>query len=112
MLAVAALLAAACRTDTGSTSGAAGKSVSTAIVRGGEIVASVRSEPRTFNRLTARDTTTDLVSELTQAKLVRINKVTQAVEPWLAESWTLAADRRTYTIRLRPNLAFSEATRR
>ena len=108
VLAVAALLAAACRTDTGSTSGAAGKSVSTAIVRGGEIVASVRSEPRTFNRLTARDTTTDLVSELTQAKLVRINKVTQAVEPWLAESWTLAADRRTYTIRLRQNLTFSD----
>ena len=68
----------------------------------------MRSEPRTFNRLTARDTTTDLVSELTQAKLVRINKVTQAVEPWLAESWTLAADRRTYTIRLRPNLTFSD----
>jgi peptide/nickel transport system substrate-binding protein len=106
-LSVAAVLAAACRTDTGSTSGAAEKPAS-AIVRGGEIVASVRSEPRTFNRLTARDTTSDLVSELTQAKLVRINKITQAVEPWLAESWSLGQDRRTYTIRLRPNLTFSD----
>ena len=68
----------------------------------------MRSEPRTFNRLTARDTTTDLVSELTQAKLVRINKVTQVIEPWLAESWSLGADRRTYTLHLRPNVTFSD----
>jgi peptide/nickel transport system substrate-binding protein len=107
-LAAAAFLLSACRPDNGSTSGAPGKSAVTPLVRGGEIVASVRSEPRSFNRLAARDTTTDLVSELTQAKLVRINKVTQAVEPWLAESWTLGADGRTYTLRLRPNVVFSD----
>ena len=107
-LGASALLFAACRADTGSTRAADGKSAPAAIVRGGEIVASVRSEPRSFNRLTARDTTTDLVSELTQAKLVRINKVTQAIEPWLAESWTLGADRRTYTLHLRPNVTFSD----
>ena len=54
--------------------------------RGGELVASVRTEPRSFNRFVQRDSTTDLVSTLTQAKLVRINHVTQDVEPWLAEA--------------------------
>ena len=53
---------------------------------------SARTEPRTFNRLTSREATTDLVASLMQAKLVRINRVTDEVEPWLAESWTRDAD--------------------
>ena len=79
-----------------------------AIPRGGSLVVSVRTEPRSFNRLTARDTTTDLLSNLTQAKLVRINKVTQEVEPWLAESWTRSDDGRRYTLKLRPGVVFSD----
>src|SRR6185503_16029426 len=68
----------------------------------------VRNEPRSFNRLTARETTTELLSNLTQAKLIRINKVTQEVEPWLAESWTRSGDGRRYTLKLRPGLVFSD----
>ncbi len=75
---------------------------------GGDLVVSVRTEPRTFNRLAARDTSTDLVSILTQAKLVRINRVTQEVEPWLAESWTRSDAGLRYTIKLRPNVTFSD----
>ena len=40
----------------------------TGVPRGGELLASVRSEPRSFNRHAARDTTTNLVSILTQAQ--------------------------------------------
>ena len=50
-----------------------------AVTRGGEIVASVHSEPRTFNRFVASDSTTDLVATLTQARLVRLNRVTQEI---------------------------------
>src|SRR5881396_599546 len=71
------------------------------VTRGGEIVASVRSEPASFNRHIGRDTTTNLVALLTQARLVRVNQVTQAVEPALAESWTTSADGRTVTMKLR-----------
>ena len=85
--------------------------------RGGEAVASVRTEPLAFSRLSARgnDSTTELVTNLTQARLVRINKLTQEVEPRLAEKWTVqradpAAGRSgdVYTLTLREGLAFSD----
>jgi len=79
-----------------------------AVTRGGEIVASVHSEPRTFNRFVASDSTTDLVATLTQARLVRLNRVTQEIEPWLAESWTRSADGLRYTMKLRPDVTFSD----
>jgi peptide/nickel transport system substrate-binding protein len=76
--------------------------------RGGELVASVRTEPRTFNRLAARDSSTDLVATFTQARLVRINKKTQDVEPWLAESWKASDDGRRVALALRQNVTFSD----
>ena len=76
--------------------------------RGGELSVSARTEPRTFNRLTSREATTDLVASLMQAKLVHINRVTDEVEPWLAESWTRDAAGLAYTLKLRPNVAFSD----
>jgi peptide/nickel transport system substrate-binding protein len=76
--------------------------------RGGELVVSMRTEPASFNRLTRRDASTELVSILTQAKLIRVNRATQEVEPWLAASWTRSADGLRYTMKLRPNVAFSD----
>ena len=72
------------------------------------MVASIRSEPRTFNRLSARDSSTDLVATLTQARLIRINKQTQEVEPWLADRWSADTDGRRLTLHLRPNVVFSD----
>src|SRR5471032_1594327 len=99
--------AAGCRSDTPSepaTSAASNRDVP----RGGELLASVRSEPRSFNRHAARDTTTNLVSNLTQAKLVVVNQATQAVEPSLAERWTTADDGRRVTMTLRRDVVFSD----
>ena len=76
--------------------------------RGGQLVVSVRTEPQTFNRYTRRDWPTDLISLLTHAKLTRVNRLTQEVEPWLAERWTISPDGRTYTITLRPDITFSD----
>jgi len=99
------LLAAGCRSSTSSDSSFNKGSAST---RGGELTASIRTEPRNFARLGPREATTDLVATLTQASLIRINRVTDDVEPWLAESWTRSADGRQYTIKLRPNVRFSD----
>ena len=79
-----------------------------AVPRGGELTVSVRSEPKSFNRHTARDTTTDLVSSLMQAKLVRVNQATQALEPWLAEGWTASDAGRRYTVALKRDVVFSD----
>ena len=76
----------------------------------GTLVASVRSEPRTFNRYLARDSTSALVSTLTHAKLIRINPATDQVEPWLAAGWTVSADGLTYTLTLRDAVSFSDGT--
>lgn len=78
--------------------------------RGGAIVASTRTDPRSFNRLTHTGLATELFSMLTQGKLVRINRTTQEVEPWLAESWTTSDDGRTFTLTLREGLTWSDGT--
>ena len=87
---------------------AGGDSLPAGAVRGGQIVASARSEPRTFNRLLARDVTTDIVNTLLQGRLLRINKSTFEVEPWLAEKWESTPDGLTHTFHLRPNLTWSD----
>jgi len=78
--------------------------------RGGEVVASSRSEPRSFNRLVAGDQTSDTVSMLTQGPLVRINRSTFELEPWLAERWESSADGLTHTLHLRQGLTWSDGT--
>jgi peptide/nickel transport system substrate-binding protein len=86
----------------------AGRGSTGAVPRGGDLLASVRSEPQSFNGHVARDTTTVLVSNLTQAKLVRINSATQALEPWLADSWTTADAGRRITIALKRDVLYSD----
>ena len=99
MVALAAAIAAlaawpACRAaNTGDAAGGATAGAGDGEARrGGELILSARTEPRTFNRLTSREATTDFVASLMQAKLIRINRVTDEVEPWLAESWTRSDD--------------------
>src|SRR4029077_11923779 len=75
---------------------------------GGELVASIRIEPASFNRHAARDTSTNLIFILTQGRLVRVNQITQAVEPDLAESWTASDDGLRVTMALRRGVLFSD----
>jgi peptide/nickel transport system substrate-binding protein len=78
--------------------------------RGGQLIGSMRSEPRSFNRLVARDQPSDTVSMLTQGRLVRINRSTFELEPWLAERWESAPDGLTHTLHLRQGLSWSDGT--
>jgi peptide/nickel transport system substrate-binding protein len=52
----------------------------------------------------------ELISLLTQATLVRVNRTTDTLEPWLAESWTGSSDGLTYTLKLRQGIVFSDGT--
>jgi peptide/nickel transport system substrate-binding protein len=103
---LALLMAAGC--DSRPKPSDAGQPSSSAPTRGGELIVSVRTEPQSFSWYTRHDATTDVVTFLTQARLVRVDRATQEIEPWLAESWTRSADGRRYTIKLRPDVAFAD----
>ncbi len=76
--------------------------------RGGELVSSFRSEPSTYNRYVDASAAADLLALLTQASLLKVNRATDTLEPWLAESWTESPDHRTYTLKLRHGITFSD----
>jgi peptide/nickel transport system substrate-binding protein len=76
--------------------------------RGGDLVVSLRSDPQSFNWYTRHDSSTYLVTLLTQAWLVRVNRITDTVEPWLAESWSASPDGLRTTIKLRPGITFAD----
>ena len=84
--------------------------ISQGATRGGTLTSSLRSEPRTFNRLVDRNFPVDLYSHLTGSKLVRVNRATQEVEPAIAESWTTSLDNLTYTLKLRDGVTWSDGT--
>jgi peptide/nickel transport system substrate-binding protein len=75
---------------------------------GGTLVATLRGEPSTFNRFVDQGFPTHLVSLLTQARLVRINRITDAPEPWLAVAWSAAPDARSVTLDLRPDVTWAD----
>ena len=75
-----------------------------AIARGGELIASLRSDPSSYNRYVQSGAATDLVALLTQARLVRVNRATDDLEPWLAGSWTTSDDGLAFTLKLRQAL--------
>ena len=78
--------------------------------RGGQLVTTVRAEPRTFNRIAVRTQSAELLSVLTQARLVRVNRATFELEPWLAERWDSSPDGLTHTLYLRDGLKWSDGT--
>jgi peptide/nickel transport system substrate-binding protein len=72
------------------------------------LVASLRSEPTSYNRYLEATAAGDLVSLLTDARLVRVNRATDVVEPALAERWTISDDGLRYTLTLRRDVRFSD----
>lgn len=78
--------------------------------RGGALTASFRSEPATYNRYVDQAAAGELLALLTQAPLVRVNRTTDVVEPWLAESWTQSPDGQTFTVKLRQGITFSDGS--
>lgn len=87
---------------------ATSRSVATTPARGGELVASFRSPFPTYNRYVDPTAAGDLLAFLTQAPLVRVDRSTDRLEPWLAESWTESPDGLSYTLKLRQGITFSD----
>jgi peptide/nickel transport system substrate-binding protein len=78
--------------------------------RGGELVAAIRQDPPTFNRYAPQgaDNTVEAISQLVDGKLVRVDRLTGELQPWLAERWTESEDHLTFTLTLRDGLKWSD----
>ena len=76
----------------------------------GELAWTIGSDPKTFDPAQVDDQWSELVRYLSGGVLVRFNRLTQGVEPRLAESWTVSADGKTITFKLRPGLKFSDGS--
>src|SRR5262245_24708346 len=77
-------------------------------VRGGRLVTALRSEPKTFNPVTALDLPSKEVIALLSADLIHTNVDTHRTEPALAKAWNVSRDGRTYTLELRRGVSFSD----
>jgi peptide/nickel transport system substrate-binding protein len=75
---------------------------------GGHLVVGQRSEPKTLNPVTATDAVSREVFERLHADLIGINRATQKTEPALAKSWKMSPDGRTFTLKLRKGIRFSD----
>jgi len=76
--------------------------------RGGRLLASLRSDPKTLNPITAVDAPSKQVLSLLFADLIHINPSTQHTEAAIAKSWKASSDGRRYTLELRRGLRFSD----
>jgi len=77
---------------------------------GGELRFCLRSEPKTLNPLLMSDDSSETIRYLTGGVLMRVNRLTQELEPELATSWKVADAGKTITFKLRDNLRFSDGT--
>ncbi|WP_239490635.1 ABC transporter substrate-binding protein [Luteitalea sp. TBR-22] len=75
-----------------------------------EFVATLRAEPRSLVRLAANDRATLVANQLLHDVLVRVNHVTQSLEPALAASWVTLDEGRRFRVTLRPEARFSDGT--
>src|SRR5262249_18111587 len=75
---------------------------------GGRLVLAAASSPRTFNPMFSVDGASDSIVRLLFGSLVNLNWQTQEPGPGLAESWSVEADPKTWTFKLRQGVQWSD----
>lgn len=76
--------------------------------RGGELILSSASDPKSFNPIVAKETSTTAVTGLMFEGLTKTNGKTLEVEPDLAESWDRDESGMVWTFHLRQNVRWSD----
>jgi len=75
---------------------------------GGQLVIASTSDPKSFNDIMAKETSTTMVTELIFEGLTKMNAVTFKVEPQLAERWQVSSDGLTWTFFLRRDVVWAD----
>lgn len=75
---------------------------------GGILVMAILTDPKSFNPVVAKETSTTVVTGLIFEGLTRTNGVTTEVEPALAESWEVSENGLRWTFHLRPGVLWSD----
>ncbi|HEY0307090.1 MAG TPA: ABC transporter substrate-binding protein [Acidobacteriaceae bacterium] len=78
--------------------------------RPGELVWAIPYDPKTFDPAKVDEAASEQVRYLTGGVLLRVNRQTQRAEPYLAESYTISADGKVVTFKLRNGLRFSDGS--
>jgi peptide/nickel transport system substrate-binding protein len=76
----------------------------------GELVWTIGYDPKTFDPAKVDDEESETVRYLTAGVLLRFNRLTQKMEPELAQTWSISPDGKTLTFSLRPGLVFSDGS--
>jgi peptide/nickel transport system substrate-binding protein len=70
----------------------------------------LHSDPKTFNPLLAEEDSSETIRYLTGGVLMRLNRLTQDLEPELATAWKVSDGGKTITFKVRSGLSFSDGT--
>ncbi len=76
----------------------------------GELRFNLTNDPKTLNPVLAADDSAQAVEYLTSGVLIRVNRLTQELQPELAQSWKVSPDNRSIAIQLRKGVLFSDGT--
>jgi peptide/nickel transport system substrate-binding protein len=77
-------------------------------IRGGRFVVAEIGDPKTFNYITANESSSLDILRFMFWGLLNYDVLHQQIEPGLAESWTNSPDGKTWTFKLRKNLRWSD----
>ncbi|HEX5397532.1 MAG TPA: ABC transporter substrate-binding protein, partial [Verrucomicrobiae bacterium] len=77
-------------------------------VRGGRLMVATFGDPKTFNPITANESSSQDIYRFLFATLLGYDTPSQTVEPGLADWWTNSPDGKTWTFHLRKNLRWSD----
>jgi peptide/nickel transport system substrate-binding protein len=77
-------------------------------IPGGRLVISELGDPKTFNPITAGESSSTDITRFLFRGLLNFDAVSQDLLPGLAQSWTNSADGKTWTFTLRKNLRWSD----
>jgi peptide/nickel transport system substrate-binding protein len=76
----------------------------------GELAWTIGYDPKSFDPAKVDDLDSETLRYLTAGVLLRFNRLTGEIEPRLAQSWTVSADGKTVTFKLRSGLKFSDGS--